>query len=506
MTKKTNNEIRTLNLNDDISVVGSILLKRNETMYVTDSENILLGIVTIGDFFRKAHISKNVSELMNRNFFKVEQFGKEIDINRENISKETANKLFGLIPNINEVPVVESGKLLYVLKRDKPYRRFWDGKLIRFNKIGPSLLEAEKGKKLIVLGINEISKLIVECINNSHQVHFIDDIVDLAYEDPASFFIMVIEPQRTFAQIQRDLALCNLVEGIHYNLVCYVIPNEAYTPFLDAHLICNRIFELPGFAVYGDSNKVKLRIVTLGASTTDPCINDFASWPEHLFNMLKDRGIKSVIYNGGHSAYSSSLELTKLIRDIIPLKPDIVISYGGIGDFIYVISDETTVLCKRPFLHHFHVDYFGNMINDEVIYGLQNDKTIDRFWIDNMRMMNSICMEFGIKHLGVLQANPYSEGLPSKHLDANWKIFISHTYSHVPWGNEIVNNACDENYLRRIYDKVEPQIENIPYIYSFRHIFSGIDDVYYDGAHVLERGNEIIAAHMYETLKAMNCI
>ena len=501
MQKRQNTEVRTLDIDDDISIVGSILHRNNETVYVVNSENVLLGTVTIGDYFRKAHVSKNVSELMNRHFVRVEQTRKERD--SECVSMETASNLFSLIPNINEIPVVESKKLLHVLKRDKPYSRFWDGKAIRFNKIQPSLLEADKGRKLIVLGKNEISKLITKSVNSSQQIYFANEVLEFAYDDPNSYFVMVIEPRRTFAQIQRELASCNLVEGINYNLVCYKNFYEAYTPMLDAHLMYGRIHELPGFAVVGDSGKARLRIAVLGASTTDQYTNDFASWPEHLHRMLKENGIETVIYNGGHSAYSSSLELTKLIRDVIPLEPDIVISYGGIGDFIYVVTDESTGLCRRPFLHHFHAEFYNNMTNGEAIFGLQNDKAIDRFWVDNIRMMNSICREFGIKHLGVLQANPYSDGLPSKHIDANWRIFVTHTYSHLPWCDEVVSNASDENYLRRIYDNVESLIESIPYIHSFRRIFDGIDDVYYDGAHVQERGNEIVAARMYEALKAM---
>ena len=503
MTQRQIIDVRTLNINDDISVVGSILLRKHETMYVVDSKNSLLGVVTIGDFLRKAHVSKNVSEVMNRNFFKIEQTLNEND--KKEISKDTAIKLFSLIPNINEIPVVEGSKLLYVLKRDKPYHII-DGKVIRFNKIGLSFAEADKGKKLIVIGKNEISKLILDCVNNPHQVHFMDDIIDLAYEDASSYFVMVIEPNRTFAQIQRDFASLNLIEGINYNLVCYRNFFETFKILTDAHLMYSRILDLPGFAVYGNPREAKLRIVTLGASTTDPCFNDFASWSEHLYNIMKDKGVESVIYNGGHCAYNSSLELIKLIRDIIPLEPDIVISYGGIADFKFVISDETTALCKRPFLHYFHAEFFERTGADEVIFGLRNDKPIDRFWIDNMRMMNSMCSEFGIKHLGVLQANPYSEGLPPEHLNAIWRILVSQSFSHVPWGDEVVGNACDANYFKQIYDKVESQIESIPYIHSFRHIFDGIDDIYYDGAHVHERGNEVIAAHMYETLKAMDYV
>jgi hypothetical protein len=215
---------------------------------------------------------------------------------------------------------------------------------------------------------------------------------------------------------------------------------------------------------------------------------------------LKKKGIEPVIYNGAFSAYNSSLELIKLVRDVVPMKPDVVISYGGIGDFAFVLSEKHKNLHKRPFVHY-SLDSFFNWLSQidslPVSFGLQNDKTIDVFWIDNMRMMNSISMEFGIKFLGVLQASAFSEGMASVYMDS---ILKSKLATFLSMADEMYRNNCN---FKHIYDNVESRIADIPYIRSFRNIFDNTNDVYFDSAHAQERGNEVIAMHMFKTLEEM---
>lgn len=89
----------------------------------------------------------------------------------------------------------------------------------------------------------------------------------------------------------------------------------------------------PGFVTYdsgvsGDA----LKIVVLGGSTSDPALG--YSWPELLAGVLKERGAKATVLNGGVAGYSSNQELIKLTRDVLPLGPDIVISMSGVNDLV----------------------------------------------------------------------------------------------------------------------------------------------------------------------------
>jgi glycosyltransferase involved in cell wall biosynthesis len=108
----------TININGDInSIVHIFTANHHETIFVIDSEWHLYGIITMGDFFRKATIAKNIGELLNGNYKKIEvDFSKKIDsIHIDNI----ANEIFTAMPMILKIPVINNGKLLHVIDREK---------------------------------------------------------------------------------------------------------------------------------------------------------------------------------------------------------------------------------------------------------------------------------------------------------------------------------------------------------------------------------------------------
>lgn len=495
MIKREIISLKTIDIDDDISRASEYLgTNHQETIYVIDSENVLHGVITIGDFLKKAAASKNVKELMNRNYLRIKHTPGDESANE---AMATASKLFAVVPNtINEIPIVNNGKLMFVLKREanSSLARWLD---LTYANIGLSIdIAANNGKKLIILGRNEFSELFCSCINNLGTACFIDDVSELAYEDTATYFILVIEPQLELSQINRAMLSYNLTEGQNYHTIISFVYHRKFQAIRDAHLVIGRMLDLPGFKVYGNVNNVneaELCIVALGSSTTCSVSHNFASWPEHLYHLLVSKGLKPVVLNGGFQGYSTSLELIKLIRDVIPMEPDIVISYSGIIDFLFSLLEKVSSMFKRPFVHSWQ-----GLKDEHIIYGVQNDKDIGTFWIDNMRMMNSICKEFDVKYLGVLEANAYSEGMPSAEIDATCK------YGWLTY--KLFEAYSRQLNIKPIYDKIESKIAKIPYIRSFRHIFDGIDDIYYDGMHVQERGNAVIAMHIYKTLKEIGHI
>ena len=86
-----------------------------ETIFVTDSNKYLSGIITMGDFFRKALLSKSITELMNTNYMRVDisDFGK---IEYLQI-RDAVDKIFNENPNIRKIPVLNNGYLLFVIKK-----------------------------------------------------------------------------------------------------------------------------------------------------------------------------------------------------------------------------------------------------------------------------------------------------------------------------------------------------------------------------------------------------
>ena len=116
-------ESQTVNIEDDVKKVREILEKdRNETIFVTDSQQILQGIITVGDFSRKADDVRNIAELMNKNHLKIEEPTDEK--NKATSVEQTAREVFfqnRARAQIREIPVVSNeGKLLYIIKKIKP--------------------------------------------------------------------------------------------------------------------------------------------------------------------------------------------------------------------------------------------------------------------------------------------------------------------------------------------------------------------------------------------------
>jgi hypothetical protein len=386
---------------------------------------------------------------------------------------------------------------------------------------GRILSMVEQEKKIIIYGNNEL----VEEFQfqwNITATYYVDNIsggiccgesvrnvYELAYEEPQSFFVVVIAPDYGFSKIFKVLTAIGLIYGQDYTPAVYRF-SYGIDSFRDPHLAFSRVYNeygnrFPGFKIYGSINGASLSIVTLGGSTTDPIREGYASWPECLYYILKKEGINAVVFNGGFAGYTSSLELVKLIRDVIPLSPAVIVSYSGLNDFQFSVQENSSNRYKRPFVSTEQDKLFSWLSNQnqgDVLYGIQTDKSVAKFWKDNQRIMHSISDEFNIKYIGILQPNAFTEGIPSDMINKYIK------YVH-PSSDEFWKEVGDRIYqMKQTYDEAEYEIDRIPYILNFRHIFYGLNDydIYLDNAHVYERGNQIIAANVFENLINMGCL
>jgi lysophospholipase L1-like esterase len=95
------------------------------------------------------------------------------------------------------------------------------------------------------------------------------------------------------------------------------------------------------------------RIVALGESTTFglTCTAGGRPWPELLEAMIRDR-LKLrrpvEVINAGTASYDIEHNLVRLPLDILPLKPDLIISYHGINGFRLVDSSLPTQFGPAP--------------------------------------------------------------------------------------------------------------------------------------------------------------
>lgn len=251
--------------------------------------------------------------------------------------------------------------------------------------------------------------------------------------------------------------------------------------------------------------KSSVRIAILGGSTTDENGVRNRSWPEYLCECLQEKNISYELYNGGIEAFNASQELLKLIRDVMVLKPDIVISYSSVNNIFRIGPCDDNV----PFINKeqrslfntlkSHLDIFGQRA-DDIEWGMEYNGARNDFWISQIRMQKAICQEFGIKYISVLQPNLFTKNNfkeRDQELLAWHNLYIEE--------NEIIK--CNDIYGDMWFDNREFQkdisgkIKGIDYIYDMRSIFNDIDDVYIDRAHVYSFANQIIAKHIYEILE-----
>ncbi|MCL2284599.1 MAG: FkbM family methyltransferase [Fibromonadales bacterium] len=113
-------EISMININDDIGSVGLIFAHNHyQTIFVTDSQLHFHGIITMGDYFRKATTSKNISQLLNKNYKSIEVETYEEAYYSYMDIEDIANEIFVNALNIRRIPILNNGKLLYVIDRIK---------------------------------------------------------------------------------------------------------------------------------------------------------------------------------------------------------------------------------------------------------------------------------------------------------------------------------------------------------------------------------------------------
>lgn len=248
--------------------------------------------------------------------------------------------------------------------------------------------------------------------------------------------------------------------------------------------------EYPGFYIHGEFSDMQKKIVLLGNSVTDPLFYPQKSWPDVLYENFNKNRFDMIIYNGAVTDYSSTNEVIKLYRDVLLLKPDIVVSFSGVIDFRQYVKDYPYInlnLMKTS-------EKWERENAKEVIHGMRDKRSAYERWINNEKIMYQICLINDISFYGVLQPWIGSECTdPCEKLqmwsDNYWQISF-------PQFDQFIENA------REFKEKIRLDIEENDWLYDFTNIFQKIDDseIYFDSIHVNEHGNSIIAENFYNIL------
>jgi hypothetical protein len=275
-------------------------------------------------------------------------------------------------------------------------------------------------------------------------------------------------------------------------------------------------------------------IVCLGGSTTDsflqisspngePLQVATGSWAEELARTMANKKIGGTVFCGGVSGYRTSQDLVKLVRDVLEIKPDIVISYAGVNDLAYrpngypIYSRQLykTLLKKsqqeklpRSFIFPNLVRYTYKKIypqnhyytTDKYYFGVKSSTNPSEYMIRNWSIIHAICNLHNIKFYGVLQPC-----IGSSELTRNNTAFVENK-----WAGRVVDQGkWDYNMeqLVRGYDYIInlKNQQNTSDIYDFSTIFDEYDlDMIYpfdeDFCHVSQEGNRIVAESMFQML------
>ena len=238
--------------------------------------------------------------------------------------------------------------------------------------------------------------------------------------------------------------------------------------------------------VFGNPDKATCRIAILGDSTSDPCAFPWKSWGELFYEICVGQGQSVAVLVGATLGHSSSQGLLKFIRDILPYRPHMVLSYSGNSDrgsrTPYVTSYQMKTY--RQILGMGWEDPYGNDLPQGICCGERKEILPPAdLWLHNQRILHGICREFSIRHIAFLQPTLICK----KRGRRDEEVFF-----YVP-EREVRGKLV-------FRERVREKMGETDYIVDATSWLDEHDGLFYDYAHVTVEGNRIVAERMYRYL------
>ena len=269
-------------------------------------------------------------------------------------------------------------------------------------------LEAIEMKHLLRMLDVQIEYIVDDVQSECEQMGIvIKPVYDLLYEEEDQIKVIVTANKEKQCDILEKMGLR---KGSQYDFISAYNYEQKMRYIVDTTLgynfVSNGNMDRPGIVELGESGGITL--VLIGGSTTDEMLFPFRSWGYFLTDKLKQNGYKVKVLNGGCGGYRSSQELVKIIRDIIPIKPDIIVSYTGYNDSHMSLWDKEK---QYPFIHPYQKEVF-EQVSENIAYsgscsklssenytmGISDERPRWYRFTDNIKMINSICNRFGIAY------------------------------------------------------------------------------------------------------------
>lgn len=314
-----------------------------------------------------------------------------------------------------------------------------------------------------------------------HLQGFLDDLYEILYQE--NYFILITgDAYKPYIDRLCEIGLHIVDDFMPFGCIgdnlfplrkCILDTNLGYTVVNDGRHI--------GCVMHEAKMQERYKIAVLGGSTTDGTLYSFRSWPEILHGLLDEDTV--TIINYGMAGYNSGMELMKLIRDVICSMPDLVLVFDGVNDFASVEYDAGNPISFK-YLNSV-IGYIADQTNREMYGGavFENLTPYDR-WIGNVDMMNAVLRLHNIIFIDFLQpmlAAKKNKTRKEELLECMVEADLSEARSF---------RDCYEAEKKR------------EYIIDLSGIFDDYEDIYMDYAHVNEKGNQIIAAQIYDYLKS----
>ena len=323
-----------------------------------------------------------------------------------------------------------------------------------------------------------------ETDKKEHTEYSVKLIEDLLYEDD---YFIILENDKVKINKMHDL-------GLKKNIDFNIMPQLSFCNYiLESMLDINLGYtykensRYPGIAIYGEEKPGDFKIAVLGGSTTDD-IYDKRNWARILYEKWPNDAV--TVYNGGTCGYTSTQELIKLERDILPLNPNLIIVYDGFNDLCEDPGHPFAIpYLKQMFdliVRNIHEEGTGHVGNDmdisAVNIGVDTGENYFENWLSKLKCMSAVSQTKDIAFMAFAQPTRYNM-LNRKGID-EWVLSSS-----VFW----VENCAEPFRLFREMIENRKIEEDYTYIYNLTGIFDDRPDVYMDSCHLFEKGNEIIA-------------
>lgn len=262
------------------------------------------------------------------------------------------------------------------------------------------------------------------------------------------------------------------------------------------------------------------KVVILGGSTSDIAYD--GNWIRPFNEKISALDNEITLISGAFSGYSSSQELLKLQRDIIPLRPNLVISLSGVNDIGFIQCADP----KYPLTHlyvskifQFLQKKYGKSVSKEsiwnkvaskgnlkpsamnssfsignVVNGFRNDIPDFEVWHRNIRLMKSICLEFNINFISFLQPIfGFGNYTASRKENESYSLFLSK--------HKGVHGKRYDEVLQTFYENAVKIVSHNPdYMEDLTNIFLNEKETFSDPRHLNEKGNNILCNMIFECL------